>query len=186
MCICRMSWKKPKSVLKRSQLLESIWLSGTSSGLGPVPTEVKTHQFLLWAWNSLPHLMRVGVTLLNDRQVMDTTREPLTEQEPTDGQSCITGSVQLLCFLLINCFLLFWRKFYLKWTFFQISGGRVRKKQQHHISTGVWRISHLHRGLAAHISCFIIELCLWKRGASHARIPGCSSSEKVQDKVLCT
>lgn len=84
MSICR---KKTKSVLKRSQLLESFWLHGTSSGLGHVYAEVKIHHFLLWAWNSLPWLMKVRLSLLNNRQVMDTTREPLTEQEPTDGQS---------------------------------------------------------------------------------------------------
>lgn len=59
MSICRMSWKKIKSVLKRSQLLESLWLSGTSSGLGLVPAEEKIHRFLLQAWNSW--FVKVGV-----------------------------------------------------------------------------------------------------------------------------
>lgn len=45
MSICRMTWKKTKPVLKRSQVLESIWPSGMSSVLSPVPDKVKIHQF---------------------------------------------------------------------------------------------------------------------------------------------
>lgn len=82
-------------MLKRSQVLESIWPSGMSSALNPVPD--KCHQFC--DMNLKLSATACDSVGFSDGQIMDTIREPLTEQEPRDGQSGLASN--WLCIIIL-------------------------------------------------------------------------------------